>query len=191
MILSDGEIEQALKAKQIEIDPQPTSFDTSSVDLTLLDEMYEYKSPDELSRDEPKGAHRTLAINCRDIKLHDFLDKYSKPMVLRDGFFELKPRQFVLGSTRESVNLAHKSKIAGRVEGRSTLARLGLVVHLTAPTIHAGFSGRIVLEMHNFNTHPLLLAPGMPVCQLILERLGTIPKGKASSSYQGQRGVRR
>ena len=108
-----------------------------------------------------------------------------------DGSFILHPHKFVLGSTREHIDLPRKSKIAARVEGRSTLARLGLVVHLTAPTIHAGFSGVIVLEMYNFGNYPLRLHPGrVAICQLIFEQLGRIPKGPVRTTYKGQKGVR-
>lgn len=89
------------------------------------------------------------------------------------------------------MTLPPQSRIAARVEGRSTLARLGLVVHLTAPVIHAGFSGIIALEMYHFGPHPLRLWPGKhPICQLIFERVGEEPEGGVRSVYQGQTGVR-
>ena len=100
------------------------------------------------------------------------------------------PDKFVLGITREYVELPRRSKIAARVEGRSTLARLGLVVHLTAPTIHAGFSGNIVLEMYNLGKFKLILRPGrLAICQLIFERLGQAPTGAINTGFQNQSGV--
>ena len=66
------------------------------------------------------------------------------------------------------------------------MARLGLVVHMTAPTIHCGFSGNIILEMYNFGPYPLLLNPGFEICQLILERLGTRPAGNLTTAFMNQ-----
>lgn len=74
------------------------------------------------------------------------------------------------------------------MEGKSTLARLGFVVHMTAPTIHCGFRGSIVLEIYNFGMYPIRLTPGMRVCQLIFERLGEVPLQGQESQYQGQGG---
>jgi dCTP deaminase len=66
-----------------------------------------------------------------------------------------------------------------------------LAVHITAPTIHAGFEGRIVLEMYNFGPYPLRLrAKELAICQLIFERLGKIPKGQVKTSYKGQKSIR-
>src|SRR5262249_40241594 len=73
-------------------------------------------------------------------------------------------------------------RLAARVEGKSSLARLGLVIHMTAPTIHADFEGRIRLEMMNHGAVPIRLWPGMRICQLIFETtLGTAERG-----YRGQ-----
>jgi dCTP deaminase len=88
----------------------------------------------------------------------------------------------VLGWTREYVDLKTDARLAGRVEGKSSLARLGLGVHITAPTIHSGFKGRIRLEIINHGDVPIRLRSGMRICQLILETtLGTPERG-----YRGQ-----
>jgi dCTP deaminase len=83
--------------------------------------------------------------------------------------------------TREYVNLK-EARLGARVEGKSSLARIGLSIHVTAPTIHAGFEGRIRLEIMNHGILPIRLKPEMRICQLILEQtVGTPDKG-----YQGQ-----
>jgi dCTP deaminase len=194
VILSDREIKEAIKKKHILIDPIPKEeqFTTSALDLTLGDEFIQLKSPEELKSEEPRGVDRGLIVDLSNIDIREFHKKYGKRMPLEpDGSFILRPSHFALGITREYVELPRRFKIAARVEGRSTLARLGLVVHLTAPTIHAGFPGKIVLEMCNFGPYDLRLEPGkLAVCQLIFERLGKSPEGAVKTKYAGQRGVR-
>jgi dCTP deaminase len=94
----------------------------------------------------------------------------------------------ILGTTLERVHLKPGSRLAARVEGRSSLARLGLIVHLTAPTIHHGFNGTIALEMINFSAFHLRLVPEKTViCQLILEMLDRDPQtGEPNTAFQGQ-----
>ena len=94
----------------------------------------------------------------------------------------LPPKRLVLAWTNEYVDLKSHARIAARVEGKSSLARLGLAVHVTAPTIHAGFNGRIRLEIVNHGPVPIRLRQGMRLCQLIFEQtLGTPERG-----YQGR-----
>jgi dCTP deaminase len=181
LILSDIEIKEALKNQQIIINPTPkdSQFTTSAVDLMLGDELNEPEEP-------LKGTE--LQINPAEVDLLDLLTKYTKPVQpQQDGSFILNPEQFVLGITNEYIELPIKSRIAARVEGRSSLARLGLVVHLTAPTIHAGFKGRIALEMYNFGKYPIKLVPmKLAICQLIFERLGRTPKREPPTKFMGQ-----
>ena len=194
MILSDGEIKEALRRRAIIIDPLPREeqFTTSALDLILGDEILELKTPEELAQEEPAGVERPLVIDPSEIDIRRFLQKYGKPLPRQpNGSYVLPPGKFVLGITREYVELPRRSKIAARVEGRSTLARLGLVVHLTAPTIHAGFPGHIVLEMCNFGSFPLRLQPGrLAICQLIFERVGRVPQSGVKTKYAGQRRLR-
>jgi len=192
MILSDGEIKAALKLKQIIIDPLPaeTQYTTSAVDLLLGPQLYKLKSLEDIQREEPEGVQLSLVVDPSTVKINDLFQKYAVAMPKEpDGSFILRPNNFVLGTTAEYVELPKKSKLAGRVEGRSTLARLGLTVHMTAPTIHCGFPGRIVLEMYNFGAYPLRLRPGMSICQLILERLGKIPQTDIRTAFVGQKSV--
>lgn len=104
----------------------------------------------------------------------------------------ISPGQFYLGWTVERLQLPHRSRIAARVEGKSSLARLGLGVHVTAPTIHAGFGYKaedptypgssIQLEIWNFGPVHVVLQTGMKICQLIFETVdGTPEKG-----YEGR-----
>ena len=88
----------------------------------------------------------------------------------------------MLGWTHETVELPNASRIAARVEGKSSLARLAIGIYITAPTIHAGFKGPIQLEIWNHGPLRVKLMSGMRVCQLIFEQtLGTPEKG-----YSGQ-----
>jgi len=105
--------------------------------------------------------------------------------------FILHPGEFVLGSTKEIVSLS--DKLAGRLEGKSSLGRLGLMTHSTAGFIDPGFSGHITLELSNVSNLPIKLYPNMKVGQLCVFRLSspsTHPYGSSvlGSKYQGQRG---
>jgi dCTP deaminase len=104
------------------------------------------------------------------------------------GHYDLKPKEFILGWTVEKIKLPHRARIAARVEGKSSLARLGLGVHVTAPTIHAGFGydanepqgkgNPIQLEIWNIGDYAIRLIPGLAICQLIFEEVhGTPDKG--------------
>ena len=105
--------------------------------------------------------------------------------------FVLHPGEFVLGSTYEQVTLG--SAVAARLEGKSSLGRLGLLTHSTAGFIDPGFSGHVTLELSNMATLPVKLWPGMKIGQLCFFRLSSPaehPYGSAAygSRYQGQRG---
>src|SRR5690606_20544303 len=105
--------------------------------------------------------------------------------------FVLHPGEFVLGSTFELFTLP--DDLAGRLEGKSSLGRLGLLIHSTAGLIDPGFDGHITLELSNMATLPITLYPGMKIGQFAFERLDApaeVPYGSAAtgSKYQGQRG---
>ncbi|MFY9628129.1 MAG: dCTP deaminase [Methylocystis sp.] len=103
-----------------------------------------------------------------------------------DGY-QLKQKELILAYTKEYVDLRRDTKIAARVEGKSSLARIGLSVHITAPTIHAGFDGQIRLEIVNHGHLPIKLKPGMRICQLIFEQtLGTPVRGYGGQ-FSGQK----
>jgi dCTP deaminase len=108
-----------------------------------------------------------------------------------DGPFILHPGEFVLGSTFETITLG--DAIAARLEGKSSLGRLGLLTHSTAGFIDPGFSGHVTLELSNVATLPIKLWPGMKIGQFCFFQLSSPsvePYGSASygSRYQGQRG---
>lgn len=108
-----------------------------------------------------------------------------------DEPFVLHPGEFVLGSTFEEITLP--DDLAGRLEGKSSLGRLGLLTHSTAGFIDPGFTGHITLELSNVANLPITLWPGMKIGQLCLFRLSSPaehPYGSAGvgSRYQGQRG---
>jgi dCTP deaminase len=107
-----------------------------------------------------------------------------------DGSFNFPPfedkRRHILAITRERVHLKIGARLAARIEGRSSLARIGLSVHLTAPTIHSGWNGPITLEMINYSPFTLKLIPNKTLlCQLIIERLESDPSGEIRTSFQG------
>ncbi len=102
--------------------------------------------------------------------------------------FIVQPGEFVLGVTLEKISLPND--LVARIEGRSSLGRLGIAIHSTAGFIDAGFTGTITLEISNINRMPIAIYPEMRICQLAFEEMSSpaeIPYGeKSSSKYQNQ-----
>jgi len=185
MILCDTEIRAVLHHGQITILPSPPSeaFTTTAVDLKL-------GGADFKCWDAPTGPGVDLAIdpsqkgwfpNCSQF-LRDYLRE-------SDGSVVLKPDGFLLALTEERVELPEESRLAARVEGKSSLARIGLSIHVTAPTIHAGFRGNITLEIKNHGNMPIRLRPGMAICQLIFETVFGTPSVVMQGLFQNQTSV--
>src|SRR5437763_12097159 len=134
MILSDNEIRIALRHGDIVIDPEPpdSHITTSSVDLTLGEEIKRWK------RLEGSGWQGHVDPLLPEFSFEELALAHTEDVPREaDGSVILRHGEFVLGITREHVELPVRSRLAARVEGRSTLARLGIGVHVTAPTIHS------------------------------------------------------
>jgi dCTP deaminase len=176
VILTDREIQLALENKQLEITPEPdeAAYSSTSVDLTLAPpaEIWNKLAGQPIRPGAPGYNYHSLSIRKTKI-----------PSVQNHT---LQPGDFILAWTTETIFLPITSRYAARVEGKSGLARLGLLIHLTAPTIHAGYGGQIQLEMVNVGPNEIILDVGMRICQLIFEStLGTPVKGY-TGRYFGQ-----
>jgi dCTP deaminase len=188
MILSDQGIKTALEQGQIEITPPPSDdfYTTSAVDLTIGDQFQAWN--DEILG--VRGTRHELDLEEQQYQLTSRAYIRNLPLD-RDGKFVFPPfsalPSHILAKTQQKIHLKAGSRLAARVEGRSSLARLGVIVHLTAPTIHAGFNGTITLEMINHGPFWLRMTPGKTrICQLIFERLETEPAGAIATQFQGQ-----
>jgi dCTP deaminase len=131
-----------------------------------------------------KGVEHVICPATEGYKFAEFVKAYSDSKELGTEGHIIKPHDFVLGWTEEIIELPTFSRLAARVEGKSSLARLGIGIHVTAPTIHAGFKGPIQLEICNHGVLQVKLMAGMRVCQLIFEQtLGTPDKGYTGQFY--------
>lgn len=191
MILSDQGIQAALNAKEIEIVPLPTPelYSPSAVDLILGDaSTFRRWKKNTLAA---KGTRVYLDISEQDF--HTTASNHSEVVKPDDdGLIVLPPyadEQYVmLCQTLQFVHFKPESKLAARVEGKSGGARLGLMVHMTAPTIHNTFQGTITLEMVNHGPFWLRLTPRKSrICQLIIERLDTPAEKPLDSMFQNQK----
>ena len=176
MLLSDGDVRQELESGRVGLDPLDLSMvQPSSVDVRLdrffrLFDNHKYQHIDP-SLDQP-DLTRLVEVDASES-------------------FVLHPGEFVLGATFEVVTLP--DDIAARLEGKSSLGRLGLLTHSTAGFIDPGFSGHVTLELSNVATLPITLWPGMKIGQLCFFRLSSPAEHlygseKYGSRYQGQRG---
>lgn len=191
MILSNAEIQKALDDGRLIIDPEPTPrsetsahpecpYQTSAVDLRLGDEISVYRD-----------SKVPVAIDLRGGSFARLGSSVMEPRkITEEQPFVLKPRRFVLGRTHETVGLPLHPEpdrsLAAVIEGKSSYARCGLLVHFTAPTIHAGFDGTITLEIINLGNYDISLFPKMPICQLIVSEVQGVPF-RNDSQFQGQR----
>ncbi|MGA8398360.1 MAG: dCTP deaminase [Stellaceae bacterium] len=179
MILTDREIKTHLERGTIIIDPRPTAYDSTSCDLTLDPIISEFTKAD-------KGLETTIDPVNANFKDEEILRSITKRITLDEDGYVLKPDDFILGWTAEYINLKYDARIAARVEGKSSLARLGVVIHMTAPTIHAGFEGQIRLEIANYGRFPIRFRPRMRVCQLIFEMTLGAPEKAYQEQFAGQ-----
>jgi len=159
MLLSDGDIKSEIKKGNIIIKPKPNykiQLSSCSLDLRLGDEFTIFE-------------HAKLPYI--DIK-KPITNGLIKKVKINDGEpFVLQPREFVLATTHEWVKLP--DNIAGRLEGRSSIGRLGVIIHSTAALIDPGFSGKIVLELGNIGRMPVVLYKKIRICSLSFEKLIT------------------
>lgn len=176
VLLSDRDIRAEISSGRLGIDPFDDSLiQPSSVDVRL-DDMF-------------RVFNNTRYTHIDPAEQQDELTSLVEPAAGEP--FVLHPGEFVLGSTLELCTLP--DDLAGRLEGKSSLGRLGLLTHSTAGFIDPGFSGHITLELSNVANLPITLWPGMKIGQLCLLRL-TSPaehpygSAKVGSKYQGQRG---
>lgn len=135
----------------------------------------------------PWGPHPDLAYADTTLDLDD-VEGYSKPGTIGPLGYVMEPGAFLLASTQEYV--AIPADLAARVEGKSSLGRVGLAVHITAGFIDPGFQGTITLEMANLLGRPIRIYPGMRIAQIAFYRMERKPAQlyAASGHYQGQQG---
>ena len=175
MLLSDRTILEEIRRKRIAIEPfKPECVQSSSVDLHLSNEFRVFKS-----------VH-TAFIDARE------KGDYTERVEITGGEpFIMHPREFVLGCTVERIELP--DDLFALLEGKSSLGRIGVIIHATAGQVHPGWKGRLTLELSNVGKLPVALYPGMEIAQIAFGQLSTPadkPYGhkELKSRYQGADG---
>jgi dCTP deaminase len=174
-VLSDGTILDLIEQGRIKVQPwDPKMVQPASIDLRLGDSFRVFHN------------HRTTAIDLRDPPAN-----LTEEVVVPPGeTFVIHPGEFCLGRTLEWVQIP--DDIVARIEGKSSLGRLGLIVHATAGFCDPGFEGTLTLELNNLTRVPIRLYPDLPIAQLsfmTLDKPALKPYGSPGlgSHYQGQR----
>jgi dCTP deaminase len=176
LILSDKTILEEVAAGRLKIEPfKRENVQPSSVDLYVSNEfrVFRHTSHTHIDLKKPLDDFTELIVVSED-----------KPYILQPG-------EFALGSTVESFELP--DDIVGRLEGKSSLGRIGLLVHATAGFIDPGFSGDLTLELSNVSRLPIAIYPGMKIAQISFMRMTTpalrsYGTKELGSKYKGQRG---
>lgn len=171
MVLSDRDIQKYITAGKIKIDPlEPNNIRPAAIDLTL---------------------HENFRIFRNNSHTHiDVKEKFDVTELVRankDGSIVIHPREFILGSTKENITVP--SDLIGLLEGRSSLGRIGIIVHATASFVQPGFSGYLTFEMSNISNMPIKLYAGMRVAQLAFLKMSSPVKqdySRLKNKYQDQ-----
>lgn len=179
MILSDRDLKARLQKGDLVVDPitdPELQIQPSSIDLRLSNTFVVYRLPH---------------VACIDARDPTSVEGYTETIEIPDGDgFVLQPGAFALGSTAEIVHIPND--LVARVEGRSSIGRIAVVVHATAGFIDPGFQGRITLELSNLGRCAVKLYPGMRISQIVLHTMTSPaerPYGEGrGSKYQGQTG---
>lgn len=178
MILSDRDIRKAIDSGRVKITPKPNwkiQLGSCALDFRLgtAYRVFDHSRTPYIDPQDPKTlAHVTMEIRVK-----------------KGEAFTLHSGEFILAVTLEHISMP--DDLAGRLEGRSSIGRLGVVVHSTAATIDAGFRGNITLELANMGRIPVMLYPGMRICSISFEQLSSPAQTpyykKKSAKYAGQK----
>ncbi|MAD46473.1 MAG: dCTP deaminase [Oceanospirillaceae bacterium] len=185
MRLSDGDIEQRLDQGSILIEPVPDAEAIAGISVDLrLDHRFRVFNSNSVTHLDLSGDRAQLDRDINRIM--------GKEIAIEDGeALYIHPGELVLGATLESVTIP--DDLVGWLDGRSSLARLGLMVHVTAGRIDPGWEGQIVLEFYNNGKLPLALRPGMTICALSFEMLSSPAKRpynkRENAKYRDQKGA--
>lgn len=176
MVLSDVDIRRYIERGKIRINPPlpPEQFGSCSVDFRLGNEFSVFEH----------SRHALI-----DLRRRTPIQDLMRTIEVEEGDpFILQPGEFALAITKESLEL--DDDVLGRLEGRSSLGRIGIIVHGTAGLFDPGWRGRATLELSNLGVMPVALYPGMRICSFTFEQLSTpaaVPYyKKASNKYSGQ-----
>lgn len=201
MYLSDRDLEFAVKTGQLIVDPPPKEFDTTSIDLHLdkVDEAKVWNVEAFKQKQRTTGNDEWLRVGkykYRTFSQEFYQNVPSDPnpsnLVYRNGDrVILRPRGFLLWQTREAVGTPEiDPRLICFINGKSSSARSGLLVHMTAPTIHAGWWGQITLEIANLGPFDLCLAENDAISQIVVATISSPPtKKKKEGIAIGQRNV--
>lgn len=174
-MLSDRDIKKYIESGDLQISNlADTQIGASSVDLTLDKKFLIFKHSD-VTHINPEAYDK---------------EKIMSSVIKENESFIIHPGEFVLGTTKEYVKIP--DFLVGRLDGRSSLGRLGIVVHSTAGSVHPGFEGQLTLEIANISNLPVELRPGLKICQISFMTLTSPainPYNKVpTSKYHDQRG---
>ena len=175
MILSDIDIKKEIKSGRLRITPfDKNSIQPASLDVKMGSEFRIFKNTQKAFLDVKEPADDYMEF----IKIPN-----GKPLIVHPG-------EFLLGTTIEKIKLPND--LVGQLNGRSSLGRIGIIVHATAGFIDPGFEGYITLEMTNLANIPIMLYPGMRIGQIAFTRMSSAaekPYGPSrGSKYSGQVG---
>lgn len=185
MRLSDGDIEQRIADGSIVIEPQPADDAIAGISVDLrLDHRFRVFNNNSVTHLDLSGERAQLERDINRIM--------SKEIEIEEGdALYIHPGELILGATMESVTVP--DDLVGWLDGRSSLARLGLMVHVTAGRIDPGWQGQIVLEFYNNGKLPLALRPGMVICAMSFETLSSPAKRpynkRENAKYRDQKGA--
>ncbi|TNC91799.1 MAG: dCTP deaminase [Thalassolituus sp.] len=185
MRLSDGDIEQKIADGKIIIEPAPADDAIAGISVDLrLDHRFRVFSNNSVTHLDLSGDREQLERDIDRIM--------SKEIEIEEGkALYIHPGELILGATMESVTIP--DDLVGWLDGRSSLARLGLMVHVTAGRIDPGWQGQIVLEFFNNGKLPLALRPGMVICAMSFETLSNPAKRpynkRENAKYRDQKGA--
>ena len=184
MRLAATRIEEEIASGGLGFDPPidpALQIGPSSVDLLLSDTFFLINTPVEagIAKTGIESGSGT-PIDLRTYSWGRFVEEFGTKTGPSPGtdYFDLPPNRLVIGMTKEAVRLPQH--LGGRVEGKSSLARIGLFIHISAPTIHPGVDSKITLEFYNVGPVPIRVHANDPICQLVIEEVSGV------GLYEGQ-----
>ena len=171
-VLSDRDIRERLKKGDLVIEPlEPFQIRSASVDFRLGNKF---------------RIFQTSSKTHIDIARHETVGDYTHLIEVKEGEpFIVHPNEFVLGSVIEFIKIPHD--LIGILHGRSSIGRLGIQVHATSGFVNPGYYGNLTLEMSNICRVPIALYPKMRICQIMFQKLESIPEFTEPDKYAGDR----